>query len=191
METNHGAINTPTNTHVLVLVVRGEKVAGRRILDLARGGYRTLLKELAYRAVATDPARLAGRPWRFNLELEGIDSDNPHVRCAAWVKERPQPLLAAISVPVGNFAWVGVSVARQLKLEDYSVHVAVPDPDHPLVRQSQNWEDDDFAVSFEAEPDLRLPTNFSTEPLGPRQVVRRGEEGTWLKCVFEPGARAT
>jgi len=191
METNHGAINTPTNTHVLVLVVRGEKVAGRRILDLARGGYRTLLKELAYRAVATDPARLAGRPWRFNLELEGIDSDNPHVRCEAWLKERPQPLLAAISVPVGNFAWVGVSVARQLKLEDYSVHVAVPDPDHPLVRQSQNWEDDDFAVSFEAEPDLRLPTNFSTEPLGPREVVRRAEEGTWLKCVFEPEAWTT
>ncbi len=187
-DTSDGTITTRANTHLLVLVKQGEQVLGQRILDVARGGYRPLLKELAYRAVATDPDRLAGRPWRFNLGLEAVDTDDPRLRCEARLKEGPQEPLAAISVPVGNFAWVGVAAAQKLKLEEYSVHVAVPEPDNPLVRQSIDWEDDDFAVSFDDEPDLLLPTAFSTESLGPREVVRRVGSGTWLKCVFESEA---
>jgi hypothetical protein len=117
-DTNDGAI-TETNTHLLVLVKQGEEVVGQRTLDVARGGHRPLLKELAYRAVASDPDRLAGRPWRFNLGLEAVDTDDPQLRCEARLKEGPQAPLAAISVPVGNFAWVGVAVAQQLKLEEY------------------------------------------------------------------------
>ncbi|MFH1264271.1 MAG: hypothetical protein ABIK89_00990 [Planctomycetota bacterium] len=185
METNHGATNAQTNTHLLVLLVQGEHVVAQRILNVAQGGYRSLLKELAYRAVATDPARLAGRPWQFNLELGDVGTENPRLRCEAWLKGQPQPPLVVLSVPVNNFGWVGVGIAQELKLEDYSVHVAVPEPDYPAVRESQEWEDDDFAVSFDEEPELLLPTDFSTEPLGPREVVRRVGKGTWHKCVFE------
>jgi len=190
MNTENSAVDgepgVQTNTHLLVLVAQREQVVGQRVLDIARGGYRPLVKELAYRAVASDPARLAGLPWRVNLRLEGIDSDKPCLRCEARLKDRPEPPLAAIVVPVSSFAWIGMSVARQLKLEEYSVHVAVPERDHPLVRQSLDWEDDDFEVSFDSESDLLLPTAFTTEPPGPRKVVRRVGKGTWLRCVFEP-----
>ena len=187
MNANSGVSSAEVTRHVLVIVCREEKVVGQRILDLARGGHRPLLKELAYRAVAGDP-RLAGRAWQLQVQMEGVDSDQPHVRCEARLKGRPQAPLAVIQVPVSNFAWVGVSIARQLELEDYTVHVAVPQSDHPAVGQSLAWEDDDFEVCFDSEPELQLPTDFSTDPLGPRRVVRRVGQGTWLKCVFEPGA---
>jgi hypothetical protein len=188
MSNSNSAVNAPTKTHLLVLVVQEGQVVGQRILDVARGGYRPLLKELAYRAVAGDPAKLAGRPWRLHLQLEAVDSDRPRLRCEARLKDQPHPPLAAVDVPVSNFAWVGMSIARQLEIKDYSVHVAVPEPDHPLVQQSLAWEDDDFAVSLDGEPELLLPTAFSTEPLGPRRVVRRVGEGTWLRCLFEAEA---
>jgi hypothetical protein len=188
MKTPIGEVSDAPNTHLLVLVVRGEKVVAQQVLDLARGGHRPLLKELAYRAVATDPAGLAGQPWQVHLDLEGVGTDKPCLRCEARLKHRPQPRLTVLPVPVGNFAWVGVELANELKIKDYSVHVAVPDRSHPLVERSSAWEDEDFAVSFDDEPELLLPSGFSTEPLGPRRVIARAGAGTWLKCVFEPGA---
>ena len=190
MSADNATVGSRSDTHLLVLVVQGEQVVGHRILDVARGGYRPLIKELAYRAVATDPSRLAGRPWQLHLQLEAVDSDRPRLRCEAWAKERADAPLAAIAVPVDHFAWIGTSIARQLKIRDYSVHVAVPEPDHPLVQNSLDWADDDFAVSVDAQPELLLPTGFSVEPLGPRRVVRRVGAGTWLKCVFQAEAWA-
>jgi hypothetical protein len=187
MNAKSGVSSEQLNRHVLVMVCQDEKVLGQRILDVARGGHRPLVKELAYRAAAADP-RLAGRPWQLQVRLEGVDSEKPYVRCEARLKDRPHPPLAVIPVPVRNFAWVGISIARQLEVEQYTVHVAVPPSDHPLVQESLAWEDDDFAVCFDSEPELALPTEFSTDPPGRRRVVRRVGKGTWLRCVFEPGA---
>jgi hypothetical protein len=187
MNAKRGVSHPSCDRHVLVMVYRNEELVGQRILDIAGVGHRPLAKELAYRAVASDPG-LAGRPWQLGVRLEGVDSDKPYVCCEARLTDRPDPPLAVLPVPVNHFAWVGISIARELELEEYTVHVAVPPSDHPLVEQSLAWEDDDFAVSLDSEPELELPREFSTAPLGPRQVIRRVDGGTWLKCVFEPGA---
>jgi len=191
MSADNTAVGSPSDTHLLVLVAQGEQVVGHRILDVARGGYRPLIKELAYRAVATDPRRLAGRAWRLHLRLDAVQTDRPRLCCEAWPDGPADAPLATLGVPVDHFAWIGTSIAREQKLRDYTVHVAVPEPDHPLVQKSLDWADDDFAVSVDARPELRLPAGFSVEPLGPRRVIRRGGEGTWLKCVFDAGAWAT
>jgi hypothetical protein len=79
-----------------------------------------------------------------------------------------------------------LAVAREGEIEDYTVHVAGPEPDHPLVQQSLQWDDDDFAVTADAAGELFLPTGFSTESPGPRRSIRRPGSGSWLRCVFRP-----
>lgn len=179
----------PRRHHLVVMVAQGQEqqIVASRILDLETD-YRPLVKQLGYRAVARWP-ELAGQPFELDVRLEAAETARPRLRLAAWHKADRRPL-AAMDVPAGNFAWFACQMADRLQLKangtsDYSVHVAVLESDHRWVQQTDKPADEDFQL-MEQRAELTLPTGFSTEPLGPRHVIR--DVGSTTRCIFTPGA---
>lgn len=180
----------PWKTHLVVLLTCGDKVVAYRTLDMANGGYRPLLKELAYRAVLEHP-QLAGAAWQLSLELKGVETSCPYLELQAWLESPRASPLAAIRAPIQHFAWLGVAMARQLGIAGeeqsrYHVQFAVPGTDHAIVQhEKQSWQGEDFAFAAESRS-LRLPEGFSTQPLGTRKVLR--DKASWIHCVFTEDA---
>lgn len=174
-------------THVVVALSQSRQLLGYQTLDLARSGG-PLTKELAFRAAANRPA-LAGTAFRLSVEIANVETERPYLLMEAWPEDPRAPRLAAMNVPVSHFARFGLAMASELSMDhdalaDCSVHVIVPDPSSPVVKQAAlEWSDDDFdmAAGPEVGP-LYLPEDFSTEPVEPRQILRH--RGSFVHCVF-------
>ncbi len=178
--------------HVLVVVLQDEQIRGYKILNLARD-YAPLLKELAFRMLATDQ-RLRGRLWRIRARIAQDGNGKPQLLLEARVLDEHDGTArsaAILPVPVENFAWVGSQIATKLGIEGtFQFQVAVLNEDHLLV---DHWEaheglDTDFVISSEPSRVLRLP-NVSTGVAtpGPTEVMGRPRD-TWLRCVFSLAA---
>jgi len=170
------------NDQLLIIVTKDGQALTCRVLDFSDpASYPSLFKELGYRCVMARPD-LAGTPWIVALGMEGRNTTSPRVKMEGWSIAGDPQLLASLRVPVENFTWMGVAMARQFGLEDgYMVQLAVTHRGNSIVKQWMNWEDDDFVLE-ETDSMMLLPTEFSTVPLGPRFSVHR--RGTFLRCVF-------
>lgn len=171
-------------THLMVTIAQGGKAIAYRVLDIARGDYRLLTKELGYRAVTRD-ASLAGQPWRVALRLDGVGTESPTLRVEALADNgHVAPPAASLNLPMDNLAWIANQLAGRFNVKgNYSMFVRVLAPSDPLVGQwTEQMEDPDFELSESSVPALRFPSGFSTQPLGPRRVIRAA--GSWLRCVF-------
>ncbi len=170
------------NDQLLIVDTRNGQALGCRVLDFADpGSYPPLFKELGFRCVAAHP-EYAGQPWRAALEMEGLGTAAPRVRMEGWSKDRDPQLLASLHVPVNNFAWLGVALARQLGLQDpYAVNIAVTNRRHAVVEQWMNIEDEDFVLERN-DAAMVLPAEFDIAELGRRRIIHR--RGTFLRCVF-------
>jgi len=180
--------------HVAVCISQGERVLGYRLMDLATE-YNPLIKELACRAVATNPS-LAGRPWHLNARPAASDAPEPALALetrAADGSAGPGRPLVTMRVPVSHFAWVAAIMARQLSVEGtYTYHVGPLEPTDPIVARWHETEsaDADFEILPDEEPSLRLPTAFVPgEPPGPRRVLDR--RPSWTRCLLAAGVRDT
>ena len=169
-------------THLLMVVAQEGSPRGYRVLNLPND-YRPLIKELAYRAVANEPGA-AGGPWHLAIRLEDTDTPQPRLRLDACLVDRERPL-ARLCIPVQNLAWLARDMATELSLKGrFSFYVSVLSPNDPMVGKWSAATDDDadFEVDTQAA-ELQLPSQFTTEPIGPRRSVTR--LGSWLRCVFK------
>ncbi len=177
-------------THLMVTIAQNDRPIAYRVLDLARGEYRLLTKELGYRAVASDIA-LARRPWRVALHLDGVNTEEPRLRVEALPESAAagHPL-AALSLPMDNLAWIASQLAAHFQVKgDYMMYVKVLPADDPRVEKwSEAMEDPNFELTESSAPRLEFPGGFDPSPLGPRRVIR--SVGSWLRCVFRPESLA-
>ena len=171
--------------HLAVIVCIEDEPVTYRVVDVGGADYQPLLKELAFRSVANYPAR-RGQAWQLHLEMSKPSNARATIELFA-LGEDDGRTLARLSVPVDHFAWFGTELARQADLErkDYTVQVALLNPDHTWLA-APDVGTDDFEVVASAERPLLLPTDFSTQRLGRRAVVR--PVASWMRCVFHPSA---
>ena len=189
-----GNINTSSAamaSRLMISIVQDRQTVGYRVLNLAEGAYRPLVKELGYRSVAADPS-LAGQLWRPTLQLTGTNTPQPALRVEARLKgDLNNGALAEMIIPVGNLSWLARQMAEQLRVhENLTMHVGVLADDDPAARAwADQMQNDDFEVMESTNTELVLPRAFSTEPLGSRETIRH--VGSWLRCVFTKRALAT
>ena len=170
------------DTHLLIVVVQDGSARGYRVLNPPTD-YRPLIKELAYRAVANEPAA-AGEPWRLSVQIEGAGTLDPQLHLDAFRAEGEGRPLATMRVPVQNLSWLARAMAQELKLTGgFTFVVTVLASDSTAVREWSNLEDNDadFAVT-EDDTEMVLPSQFTTDPIGPRRSITR--VGSWLRCVL-------
>jgi hypothetical protein len=180
---------TDAKTTLLVAVINGNRVLGVSLLRFnSAGSCGPLQKQLGYQAVMAYPER-AGQRWNAALDVvPAAGGHRPMIRFEVWSCD-PHPVrLAEHYVPIDNFSHHGVALARQLGItHPYTVCVTVLDPQHALNKEN-DLDDEDFALC--EQPELTLPHNFSTAPLGPTRVVRQADPA-WLRCVFQIDAYRT